>query len=187
MKHTALIFVTTGFEEIEMLTVVDVLRRGDVDIKIVSLAENIKVTGAHDIEIIADSMFSDEVEADFLILPGGGVLEAYMQHEKLQELLVKQNNSNKWIAAICAAPCLLGHMGLLKGKRAVCYPDLEEYLTDAIVTEQIVEEDGNIITSKAPATAMMFAFRILEKVDKNKAKEVKNDMYISLVYPNRLP
>ena len=120
----AYIFLTTGFEEIEALATIDLLRRGGVSLSSVSLTASRQVSGGHGVEVTADKMF-DEVDfgmADMLILPGGTV--KIDEHEGLKTIIKAHLAKGKPVAAICAAPMVLGGMGLLEGKRATCYPEI---------------------------------------------------------------
>lgn len=160
----AYIFLADGFEEVEALTVVDFLRRAQIDISMVSITGDLKVTGSHQITVVADMLFGDGKfeEADLLILPGGMPgTTALMNHEGLDKLLRDFHGKNKTIAAICAAPSVLGTKGLLEGKRATCYPGFESKLKGCIATGEDVVIDGNIITSKGPGTAMDFALTLI--------------------------
>jgi 4-methyl-5(b-hydroxyethyl)-thiazole monophosphate biosynthesis len=157
-------FLVTGFEEIEAITPIDVLRRGQVSITTVSLTGQLAVTGSHGVTIQADRLFDDHDADDFdmLILPGGPGTSNYKTHDAFLAYLKKQRDAGKIIAAICAAPTVLGMLGFLKDKSAVCYTGMENELTGAILGKNIVETDGNIITSKGPATALFFALKLLE-------------------------
>lgn len=171
------VFLADGFEEIEGLTVVDLLRRAGVDTQMVSITEERMVTGSHQIPVQADVCFK---EADFsgtelLVLPGGmpGTknLGAY---SPLTDLLVQFYKEGKQVAAICAAPSVLGDLGILKGKKAACYPGFEERLAGAEVVFDKVAVDGNVTTSRGMGTAIPFALSLVEQlVSKEKAAELK--------------
>ena len=182
---TAAIFLTTGFEETEALTTVDILRRGGVEVTVVSLTGSQEVVSKNKIPVRTDAMF-DAVKNenfDMLILPGGTL--AIKDHEGLQELVKKYHAENKLIAAICAAPAALGKAGVLAGKTAVCYPGLEKHLTGAKIGSNIVETDGNITTAKGPAVTPFFALKLLEILEgKAMADEVAEGFLIPLVYKN---
>ncbi|WBW96183.1 DJ-1 family glyoxalase III [Oceanirhabdus sp. W0125-5] len=180
----AVVFLAEGFEEIEALTVVDVLRRGGVQCLMCSLDE-IMAKGAHNIEIKSDltlESFNDE-EFDAVILPGGMPgSENLMNCENVRNTVIKFKEQNKLVAAICAAPMVLGDCGILEGKKAACYPGFEGYLKGAEVKEDIVVEDGNIVTSRGPATAIYFALKLVEKLQgKEKAEELKKGMMLEFV------
>ena len=163
------IFLVTGFEEIEALGTIDVLRRGGVAVKSVSLENDKQVTGSHHVIVTADQMF-DEVDfskAEMLILPGGTV--RINEHEGLKKQVLAFAETGKNIAAICAAPMVLGSLGLLKGKNATSYPGFEKYLDGATFVETAVVVDGNIITGRGPALTIDFALKLVE-ILKGKAK-----------------
>lgn len=176
------IFFANGFEEIEGLTVVDLLRRAKINITTVSITESQEVTGAHNIKVIADELFgeSDYDNAKMLILPGGMPGTTHLlQHKKLRELLLRHNSENKMIAAICAAPSVLGMNGILEGKKATCYPGFEDKLIGAIYTNEKVVEDKNVITSKGLGTAIDFAASIIEHYQ---GRKVANQIKSSIQY-----
>ncbi len=157
------LFLADGFEEIEALTVVDVLRRGKIEIEMVSVTKNKTVIGSHNISVQADCLFEDIAEENIAmaILPGGAGTAHLKKHEALKKLIVTLNEKNVYIAAICAAPSVLGELGLLKDRTAVCYPGFEEQLLGAKIGANNVEIDDNFITSKGPATSMEFALALV--------------------------
>jgi len=164
----AYVFTADGMEEIEGLSVVDVLRRGGVDVKMVALGDTKKVHGSHGIDFEADLTYAeaDTDAADALILPGGlKGTQNLMAHGKLGEALKKAAADGRYVCAICAAPSVLGGLGLLQGKRATCYPGFEEKLTGADATGRALEADGNIITGRAMGSAVLFSLRILEALE----------------------
>lgn len=166
MKKTYL-FLAEGFEEVEALTVVDLLRRAEIACTMVSVTGECKVTGSHGITVLADRLFEDGTlsDADMLILPGG--FPGYKNlaaHTGLKDLLFSYNTQEKFIAAICGAPSVLGAYGLLKGRMATCYPGMEAQLPDATCIKKKVVEDGHIITSRGVGTALDFAVAIIEKL-----------------------
>lgn len=176
------IFLADGFEEIEGLTVVDLLRRAGIEINMVSINGNRQVAGSHKISVLTDMLFEEGNfdDADFLVLPGGmpGTMNL-MEHEGLDKLLKKFNRENKNLAAICAAPSILGQKGLLDGKSATCYPGFEEKLTGADVIDRDVVECGNIITSKGLGTAIDFALAIIKKL---KGEDTAKKIAASVIY-----
>jgi len=177
----ALIFLTTGFEEIEALATIDILRRGGVDVRSVSLIDDKIVTSGRNISVITDFLF-DEVDisaAQMLILPGGTV--KINEHEGLKSKIVEFATNNRPIAAICAAPMVFGELGLLKGKKATCYPGFEKHLIGAEVTEKPVVVDGNITTGRAAGYTSNFAFELLRQLKgKDVADDIAGKMFISL-------
>lgn len=161
------IFLAEGFEEIEGLTVVDLLRRAKIDISMVSVTGNRKVTGSHEIPIIADELFeeADFDDADMLVLPGGMPgTKNLLEHSGLDQLLKEFHEKGKPLAAICAAPRVLGTKGLLAGKRATCYPGNEDALIGAEVQGTAVVVDGNITTSKGMGTAIDFSLSLIKGI-----------------------
>jgi len=160
----AYIFLATGFEEIEAISTIDILRRGGVELTTVSITGEQTVLGLHQVPIIADTLFeeADFADGDAFILPGGGPGSFMLNdHEALKQLLINKNEQKKWIAAICAAPLVLGGLGLLEGKKAICYPGMEAYIQGAVLTDQATVIDGNIITGKGPGFALKFGLTIL--------------------------
>lgn len=161
------IFLADGYEEIEGLTVVDLLRRASIEIFMVSVTGNINVTGAHHITTSADLLFEDVdfTDADMLVLPGGMPGTVHLEeHEGLDKLLKEFHAKGKSLAAICAAPSILGTKELLKGKNATCYPGYEEKLIGASVRNEIVVVDGNIITSKGMGTTIDFSLSLIKDI-----------------------
>lgn len=173
------VFLAEGFEEMEAVTPVDLLRRANVDAKFVSITGDKAVTGAHGITYMADLLFEEiDDDADMLVLPGGmpGTTNL-MAHEGLAELLVKQYDAHKWVAAICAAPMVLGALGIVMGRWATIYPGMEEYLVGADISKEEVCVSGNVITSKAPGTAVPFALKLIEVlVSESYAEHIKKEI-----------
>lgn len=160
--YDAIIFLTDGFEEIEAVTTLDILRRGGVSVVTVSLTGRHEVTGSHEICVRADLIFDDLNDTgEILILPGGPGTANYKKHELFLELLRTQNASGGKIAAICAAPTVLGELGILADKVAVCYPSLKDDLNAAHFGQCSTVTDANITTSRGPATSVDFALEIL--------------------------
>lgn len=174
------VFLANGFEEIEALTCVDLLRRADIQVKTVSVMEEKLVYGAHGIGVEADILFKEGLydRCAMLILPGGMTgTENLCNHRELNEELKAFANAGKPVAAICAGPQVLARAGLLKGHRATIYPGLEAELLDAEVSERPVVVSGNIITSRGPATAMEFALTLIEFLTgTQKAEEVSESL-----------
>ena len=169
------LFLADGFEEIEAIAPIDILRRANIDIKTVSISDTKEVTGAHGIIIQADLLFA-EVDFnlnDMLILPGGMPGTKNLDaHQALKTLLSAQYKKGGKIAAICAAPSILGKMELLKGKEAICYPGFEETLTGAVISKHLVVKSENIITAKGAGVAVEFALQIVEEL-KGKSESEK--------------
>ena len=146
-----LAFLADGLEAVECLSVVDVLRRAEVDVTMVSVTGRKEVTGSHGISILTDALFEqvDTGEADVLFLPGGMPGTTHLkEHSELAKALESANREGRRIAAICAAPSVLGSLGLLKGKTATCYPGYEDQLVGASCSQAGVITDGNITTAK---------------------------------------
>lgn len=158
------VFFAEGFEEIEGLTVVDMLRRVDIETVMVSMGETRMVKGAHGIAVEADGVFSEYTYEDgtMAVLPGGMPGTNYlMVHEGLQQVLFSYHKEKKYLAAICAAPSVLGMNGLLEGRHATCYPGFEEKLLGAAVLPDAVVMDGNFITSRGMGTAISFGAALI--------------------------
>ena len=172
------LFLSTGFEEIEALTTVDLLRRAGISLTTVSCEGKSEVTGSHNITVIADALFEkcDFADAEMLILPGGS--RRLGEFPALCDLLKKHNAASKDIAAICAAPSVLGDLGILEGKQATCYPGFESYLGDAYIGGLVVESK-NVITAKGPGLSSDFAFCIIERL---KGSDAADEVYDKAQY-----
>lgn len=158
------IFLADSCEEIEALTVVDIVRRAKFEIVLISVTGKKEITGSHNIHFQAEEL-AEEVDYDALdgiVLPGGMPGTTHLlEHAKVNEVIRKFASDGKLVAAICAAPSVLGAAGLLEGKHATCHPGWEEKLTGAIVnTTDTVVRDGNIITSRGMGTAVDFGLAI---------------------------
>lgn len=181
MKKAA-VFLADGFEEIEALSVVDILRRAEIETDMISVSSNVFVTGRSNIEVRADFLFDDMdfSSYDSVILPGGmpGTTNL-MHHNELCNLVEDFNNRKKAVCAICAAPTILAQLGILKGRKACCYPGCEEGFNDVNWVNEGVCVDENIITSQSAATAIDFALTIVrELLGNEKALEIAE----SIVY-----
>lgn len=163
------VFLADGFEEIEGLMVVDLLRRGGIHVTTVSIMGRPQVTGRSDIEVKADCLFEEVTsfaDGDMLVLPGGMPGTRYLEeYDPLRKLIASYCGKGKKIAAICAAPTVFGKMGLLKGKKATCYPGMEQLLLDAECSEEEVVADGNITTSRGLGTALVFSLKLIEQLE----------------------
>lgn len=160
------VFLADGFETVEALAPVDVMRRAGLQVTTVSIMGRLNVESAQGVVVMADELFENIAfdDADALVLPGGGVgTENLSAHEPLRALLAGACSRGLLVAAICAAPMVLGRIGLLKGKRATCYPGCEGDLFDAEYTAAPVEQDGNIITACGPGASFAFGFAIVER------------------------
>lgn len=172
------VLLANGFETLEALTVVDVLRRAEVICDTFALKEEEVIT-SHNIKLKADkNIMNNEIEEyDFLVLPGGMPGSKNLRDNKrVIELINKFNNSNKWICAICAAPIALGKAGITKNKNMTCYPGFENELIGCNYKEDLVVVDGNIITGRGPAAAIPFAFEILSQISKDKVEPIEKAM-----------
>ena len=176
------IFMADGCEEIEGLTVVDVVRRAKMEIVMLSITGKKEVTSSHGVTFLADALAEETgyEDLDGIVLPGGMPGAATLEKcDDLRRLILRFAKENKPIAAICAAPMVLGKLGLLKGKKATCYPGFEQYLEGADCTGAMVEKDGNIITGKGPGAAMEFALAVVELLQgKDKVAELKEAMIV---------
>ncbi|MDR3129406.1 MAG: DJ-1/PfpI family protein [Tannerellaceae bacterium] len=159
----AYVFLAEGFEEIEAVGTIDILRRSGIETIIVSTCKDLQVTGNHSLTISADIFLNKITDADAFILPGGlpGADNLFNNVDLCQRLLT-HHAQNKLIAAICAAPFILGKLKLLKGRRATCYPGFEMQLEGATVTHVPVEVDIPFITARGPAYVFPFALAIVE-------------------------
>ena len=170
-------FLTDGFEEVEAFTPLDVLRRCGAEVKTVGVSSK-AVTGSHDIKSEADIMI-DEVSMEnmeMVILPGGPGFGG-LKTEKVFDIINYAADNDIYIAAICAAPSVIGEMGLLKGKKATAYPGYEKYLEGAEALPDKVVCDGKYITAKGAGAASEFAFALAEIIcGREKAMEIKNAM-----------
>ena len=175
------VFLANGFEDVEALIPVDVLRRGGVEVVTVSVVEDTQVVEtAHKVQVVADAMFDDcdFSDADLLMLPGGMPGASNLNaHEGVRQALLKQNAAGKRVAAICAAPLVLGGLGILRKKRATCYPGFEQTLEGATYTGDLCTVDGNVTTGEGPAAAFPFAYSLLAQlVDEQTAQQIATGM-----------
>ena len=180
----AYVFLADGFEEIEALTVVDLFRRAKIDTVTVSISDSLEMIGRSRISVRADKMFEDcnFADASCLILPGGMPGTTYLgRHAGLCNLLKNAAEDKKvYLGAICAAPTVFGKLGILKGKKATCYPGMENELTGAkVVTDKKVVKDGKVITSRGMGTAIPFRIRLIEVL---KGEECAKDIERSIVF-----
>lgn len=182
MSKNVLIVLADGFEEIEALTSIDVLRRADLRVTTAGLKEKM-VTGAHGVRVEADTTLANYKDSpDCVVLPGGMPGAKNLGESKpLSDLIKKMNDAKKMIGAICAAPALaLAPTGVLNGKRATCYPGFEggfaptvKFLEDRVVT------DGHVVTSRGPGTALEFSLALVSQlVGREKAEELRKGMLV---------
>ena len=162
------VFLADGFEDVEALIPIDVLRRGGQEVVTVSTTEFPLVESAHGVNIEADLQFeqADFSDADLLLLPGGmpGASNLFA-HEGVREAVLAQHEAGRRIAAICAAPAVvLAPLGILHGKKATCYPGFEQALEDAEYTGELCTVDGTVTTGEGPAAAFPFAYELLTQL-----------------------
>ncbi len=203
------VFFTTGFEEVEALTTVDLLRRAEFDVTMVSVTGEEWVTGSHQITVRTEAMFEDFYggkvsagqacsndagmpanraaqglewdELDMLILPGGPGVGNLLEHEGLVEKVLEFNGAGRMLAAICAAPRVLGLNGILKGKAATCYPGMEDQLLGAEWRGDAVVCSDNVITSRGLGTSIDFSLAIIAHfMGAEKAKAVQEAIVYQL-------
>jgi len=178
-----LLFLAPGFEEIEAVSTLDILRRAGLDVASVSITGDLKVIGAHGIAIEADCLYPDIdfKNADMIILPGGmpGTKNLNV-HEGLKSAIINFAHAGKPLAAICAAPMILGQLGLLENKEATCYPGNEIHLKGATISEYMVVQDGTIITAAGPGVAAEFALQIVTFfLGIEKAEEISKSLLLA--------
>lgn len=160
------IFLAPGFEEIEALAPADLLRRAELDVQLVGVGGK-TIRGAHGISVVCDL---EEHEADvdhleMIVLPGGMPGTLNLEHSEVVQAFVSHGvEHNLWVGAICAAPSILGHMGLLEGRRCTCYPGFEDQLGGAIHTDESVVWDGRIITARGAGVANEFGLALVEAI-----------------------
>lgn len=179
-----LLFIADGFEEIEALTVVDVLRRVNINCDMCSLG-GIYVKGAHHIEVKCDKVI-DEIhrdEYDAIVLPGGMPgAKNLKENEKVIDIVKDFYKNNKIVSAICAAPIVLKEADICSGNKMTSYPSFKEELKYCTYVEDIVVEDKNIITSRGPATALYFALKLVERLGKHQeADKLREEMLLKFV------
>ena len=176
MVKKALVILAQGFEEVEAITPVDILRRAHVEVVVAGLKAK-EITGSRGVTVVADKILDeDDFDYDALILPGGNPGASNLgKSQKVRAIIENMNNNGKVIAAICAAPAVvLAPMGILNGRRATCFPGLEsKFADDVMFLEDNVVINGNIITSRGPGTSLEFALAIVEElICKDVASEI---------------
>ena len=170
-----------GFEEIEAVTVIDLLRRANIPVLTISLINDLTVNGSHDISVVADVLFEEVTydNCEMFILPGGPGVRGLMEHEELNRELKEFALTGKWIAAICAAPRVLGKHGLLDGKNATVYRGYEGDLGKAKYKKEKVVVDGQYITSAGPGAAIPFALKLIEVLKGGNASDkIRDDIML---------
>lgn len=168
------LFLADGFEEVEAIAPIDIFRRAAIDLITISVKNELFVTGAHGVTLLADKLFTevDFSENDLLFLPGGLPGTTNLdKHEGLKKLIKNQVLTGQKIAAICAAPSILGKLELLKDKEAICYPGFENLLINAKISDKKIVKSGNIYTAKAAGVAIQFALMLVEELKGKEASE----------------
>lgn len=158
------VHLAEGFEEIEAVTIIDVLRRAGLNVVTVSVTGNRMVKGSHNIEVKADLLFEevDYARGEMIILPGGMPGSKNLnEHKGLKSNIMAYHTNGKYLAAICAAPIVFGNLGILRGKMAVCYPGYEAHLPGAEVCSEPYVVDGKIITGRGIGAALQFSLEIV--------------------------
>ncbi|MBR1469440.1 MAG: DJ-1/PfpI family protein [Prevotella sp.] len=159
------VFLADGFETVEALAPIDIMRRAGLEVVTVSIMDTVAVTSAQQVMVMADVLFEAVAsfdDAELLVLPGGMPGADYLdKFEPLRRLLVAHHANGRRIAAICAAPMVLGHLGLLRGRRATCYPGFEGHLDGADYTAELVTCDGPLTTACGPGAAMAFGYELV--------------------------
>jgi 4-methyl-5(b-hydroxyethyl)-thiazole monophosphate biosynthesis len=166
-----LIPLADGVEELEAVTLIDVLRRGGVDVTSAALGTTLTVAGSRGVKLLADTLWSslDADAFDALVLPGGGKgTDALLADARVIETVRDFDAAGKYVAALCAAPTVLAAAGILKGRKATCYPSVADQL-GASYDDAPVIADGNILTSQGPGTAMLFALVLVQYFESEEA------------------
>lgn len=180
---TVYVFLADGFEEMEAFASVDILRRAGLNVEMITVTPDEIVRGAHGVQVLCDRNIvnCDFFDAEMFVLPGGlPGATTLAESEELRKVLLQGAEAGKPMAAICAAPMVLGKHGLLKGKKATCYPGFDKYLEGAEYTGAMVEHDGNIITGKGPGASISFALALVRFLcGKEKVAELEQAMCIA--------
>lgn len=176
-----IVFLANGFEEVEALTVVDYLRRMDIDVDMVSITEEIRVKGAHNIEVITDKKTGEIKDGngyDGVIIPGGLPGATNLRDDdKVIDIVKSINKREGLVAAICAGPIVLERAGIINGRKVTSYPGFDQDLETGIYKEEPVVRDNNIITARGPAIAVDFAIEIVNYLlGDEKSEELKKDI-----------
>ena len=183
MNKKVYIFLADGFEDIEGLTVVDLMRRADIDIKTVSIEKSKEITTSHGITMLTDLTFAetDFTDADMLVLPGGMPGTKYLnEYQPLRNLLADFYQKGGKVAAICAAPTVLASLGFLEERKATAYPSCMESLAGAERSLESVVVDGNVTTSRGLGTAVDFALSLIgQLLGEKKADEIAESVVYS--------
>ncbi len=183
MSKKAAIILAPGYEELEAVAVVDILRRAGIEVLIVGLDKS-PVPSARDVKIVPDAALDEVLDKQFdlIILPGGlDSTETLAKDERVVGMLRKQIDGGRMVGAICAAPTVLDRHGLSQGKQITCHPVCREAVRHSDLSDDRVVADGLLVTSQAPGTALEFALRLVEKLEgKEKMEEVNKGVLAKL-------
>lgn len=186
MSKKVAVFLADGFEEVEAIAPIDLLRRAEIQVDTVSLTDESLVTSARKVKVVADKVINEINfdKYDMLILPGGPGHENYFKSQLLLDKVLEfsKDTKNKKVGAICAAPLILSKLGILENKKAICFPACENGLLEGkpILTHERVVIDGNIVTSRSAGTAIDFALEIISQLlGSKKSKEIKDEIVYS--------
>lgn len=176
-----IIYLADGFEEIEALGTADILRRGGAEVKIVSIKNDKNLIGSNNIKIIADEIIDNinENDYDMIVFPGGMEnAKSLADSEKVINIIKKFNEQGKLIASICASPAFaINKSGIAKKRKITCYPGLEDRLKDSNYVEENAVTDGNLTTSRGPATTFEFAYKLLDELGLDSQSVKKGMLY----------
>lgn len=176
-------FLANGFEEIEAITIIDILRRAEKEVITVGIGDNI-IKGAHGMVVVADTqdnMIELDDKLEMIFLPGGMPGTLNLERSAVVQSAIDYCVENdKYIAAICAAPSILGHKGILDGKKACCYPGFEQELKGADVNYDAVNADGKIVTSRGAGTAIKLALKLVEIFTSPERSKLMGDSLVCL-------
>lgn len=180
------VFIADGTEEVECLTIVDLLRRAGIEVRLVSIMDTAKIVSSHKVTIEADGQFDNEdySDSDMLFIPGGmpGVTNM-LAHEGLEELIRKFNDQGKRLGAVCAGPSVLGKAGVLEGKKATCFPGWEDKLNCGEYTGALVQTDGLVITGRGLGACIEEGLEIIRLL---KGEEVSEDIKRRIQHPETI-
>ncbi|MGL4993773.1 MAG: DJ-1 family glyoxalase III [Bacteroidales bacterium] len=180
---TSFVFLAEGFEETEAISVYDILKRANIDVELISITSELTVKGAHGLVVQADRLIADveNLLVQAIVLPGGmpGTKNLEDSHI-LKEIITRHYEADRVVGAICAAPMILGQMGLLNNRKAICYPGFEKYLLGAVLVNNVTSVvDGNIVTSRSLSSAVDFALTLVERLN---GKDSRNTIEKAIVY-----
>ncbi len=181
-----IVYLANGFEEVEALTVVDYLRRVDIHVDMVSIHEEKMVEGSHNITVTADKVLSeikDVTEYDGIVFPGGMPGATNLRdNSRVIEHVQLMNQKKKVIGAICAAPIVLGQANIIENRKITSYPGFQEALKGSDYQEKVVCVDEHIVTSRGPATAVVFALKLIEVlIGKEESQKLADSILLSML------